>query len=73
MKATTILASSQVADGTPLVLEEHDGEHYLEIDGAQLMSTRASASEQEMADLTCRELPPKAKDCNRGRQGARVL
>lgn len=53
MKATTNLARSTAPDGTVLQLQEHDGEHYLKVDGVQLMSTRAAYSEQAMADLAC--------------------
>ncbi len=58
MKATTTLASVRTPDGALLVLQEHDGEHYLKVGGMPLMSTRAAASEQEMADFACGGLPP---------------
>ncbi len=53
MKATTTLATSVTPDGANLVLQEHDGEHYLKVGGVQLMSTRAASSEQQMAELAC--------------------
>ncbi len=52
MKATTTLATA-VVDGSQLVLQEHDGQYFLTIDGVTLMSTIASYSEQEMANLGC--------------------
>ncbi len=59
MKATTTLASCAAPDGTRLVLQEHDGEYFLKVDGVQLMSTTASLSEQVMAELACERLPAK--------------
>ena len=61
MKPTTTLASCLTPDGTPMVLQEHDGQHYLKIGGVQLMSTTASASEQKMAELACDSLPPRPR------------
>ena len=57
MKTTTTLATCTMPDGTKLVLQEHDGEHYLKVDGVQLMSTTANLSEQTMAELACANLP----------------
>lgn len=53
MKTTTTLARSTTPEGATLLLLEHDGDHYLKLDGVPLMSTRAAASEQQMADLAC--------------------
>jgi len=61
MKPTTTLATSQTKDGTPLVLQEHDGEYFLKIGGVSLMSTTASSSEQEMAQLACGGMHEKAR------------
>ena len=61
MKVTTTLASARTPDGALLLLQEHDGEHYLQVGGASLMSTRASASEQEMADFACAGLPARPR------------
>ena len=61
MKATTTLASCRTPDGALMVLQEHDGQHYLKIDGVQLMSTTASYSEQQMAELACAALPAKPR------------
>lgn len=59
MKTTTTLATATAPDGSVLLLQEHDGEHYLKVDGVPLMSTRAAASETMMADLAC------ARPCRR--------
>jgi len=61
MKITTTLAKCTTPDGTPMVLQEHDGQHYLKVGGVQLMSTTAYLSEQRMAELACVELPGKAR------------
>jgi spermidine synthase len=57
MKPTTTLATCRTPDGTQLVLQEHDGQHYLKVGGVQLMSTTASSSEQQMAEIACANLP----------------
>jgi spermidine synthase len=59
MKVTTTLATSHTPDGEPLILLEHDGQHYMKVGGVPLMSTNASSSEQQMADLACAKMPPK--------------
>jgi spermidine synthase len=61
MKITTTLATCRTKDGSVLVLQEHDGQHYLRVDGVQLMSTTASSSEQQMAEIACDRLPPKPR------------
>ena len=61
MKITTTLATCRAPDGTRLVLQEHDGQHYLKVDGVQLMSTTASSSEQQMADIACTNLPKRPR------------
>ena len=57
MKITTTLATCRTPDGAMLVLQEHDGQHYLKVGGVQLMSTTASSSEQQMAEIACAKLP----------------
>lgn len=57
MKPTTTLASCKTPDGAPMLLQEHDGQHFLKIGGVQLMSTTASSSEQQMAEIACGHLP----------------
>lgn len=61
MKATTTLDSCTLPDGTCLVLQEHDGEHYLKVDGVPLMNTNAHASEQLMAEVACHRLSAKPR------------
>ena len=61
MKITTTLASCRTPDGASLVLQEHDGQHYLKIGGVQLMSTTASSSEQQMAELACATMPARPR------------
>ena len=61
MKTTTTLATCRTPDGALMVLQEHDGHHFLKIGGVQLMSTTASASEQTLAELACAALPPKPR------------
>lgn len=61
MKATTTLASCRTPDGTLMVLQEHDGQHFLKVGGVQLMSTTASHSEQQMAELACTTLPARPR------------
>ena len=61
MKVTTTLASCHTPDGTLMVLQQHDGQHYLKIGGVPLMSTTASYSEQHMAELACSSLPAKPR------------
>ena len=55
MKATTTIASSTTPDGSKMLLQVHDGQHYLRINGVTLMATIASHSEQQMADAACEE------------------
>ena len=61
MKITTTLATSITPDGEPLILQEHDGQFFMKVRGVQLMSTNASSSEQQMADLACSNLPPRPR------------
>lgn len=56
MKITRTLATCTTPDGSKLTLHEHDGEYFLKVAGLQLMSTTASASEQQMAELSCARL-----------------
>jgi spermidine synthase len=61
VKITTTLATSTTPDGEPLILLEHDGHHFMKVRGVQLMSTNASSSEQQMAELACSNLPAGAR------------
>lgn len=61
MKPTETLATSETPDGEPLLLQKHDGEYHLKIGGITLMSTIASHSEMEMAELAAEILPPDSR------------
>ncbi len=61
MKITRTLATCKTPDGAQLTLHEHDGHHFLKVAGLQLMSTTASASEEQMAEISCANLPPKPR------------
>src|SRR5690606_8024917 len=65
MKPTERLAEATTPDGTRLTLLRHDGAYMLHADGKELMSTRRSHSEVELAELACRPLA--------GREAPRVL
>ena len=61
MKITRTLATSTSPDGERITLHEHDGHYFLKVAGLQLMSTTASSSEEQMAELSCVNLPPKPR------------
>jgi spermidine synthase len=61
MKPTVTLASTKTPDGAMLTLHSHDGHHFLKVAGLQLMSTTASSSEEQMAELACSHLPAKSR------------
>lgn len=61
MKITRTLATSTTPDGERITLHEHDGHHFLKVAGLQLMSTTASSSEEQMAELSCVNLPAKPR------------
>ena len=56
MKPYERLAEAAAPDGTVLTLYRHDGAYLLRIDGIELMSTRRSQSEVQLAELACRGL-----------------
>jgi spermidine synthase len=56
MKPFQTLASVRTDDGATLALLEHDGEHYLKLNGRQLMSSYATASELALAQHSCARL-----------------
>lgn len=56
MKPFTTIAQVRTPDGAQLALLEHDGEHYLKLNGRQLMSTYATASELALAQHSCARL-----------------
>jgi spermidine synthase len=61
MKITRTLATSTSPDGERITLHEHDGHFFLKVAGLQLMSTTASSSEEQMAELSCAKLPGKPR------------
>jgi spermidine synthase len=65
MKPHERLADVTAPDGTHLVLVRHDGDYYLRANGVELMSTRRSHSEEELATIACGPIAD--------RRGARVL
>jgi spermidine synthase len=60
MKSSVVLAECTTPGGARLSLHEHDGHHSLRVGGRELMSSRASASEERMAELACEKLGMKA-------------
>lgn len=56
MKPFNTLAQVRTPDGATLALLEHDGEHYLKLNGRQLMSSYATASELALAQHSCARL-----------------
>lgn len=56
MKPFRNLAQTTTADGTNFTLHEHDGEFFFKINGLQLMSTTATSSELQLADVACTRL-----------------
>ena len=56
MKPSVTLAQTRTPAGGQLTLQEHDGEHYLKINGKQLMSTTATTSELLLARVSCEPL-----------------
>jgi spermidine synthase len=57
------LAETLTPDGSRLSLHEHDGEYFLKLNGRQLMSTTATASELLLAQLPCDGLRGRADTC----------
>jgi spermidine synthase len=58
MKPRTTLATTQLSDGTPLVLQEHDGRHYLLVQGQQIAGPATQGAEEELARLACAPFRP---------------
>jgi spermidine synthase len=53
MKPTVVLAEATTPEGAVLTLLEHDGNYFLQADGAQLMTSFAHGSEEELARMAC--------------------
>jgi spermidine synthase len=60
MKPLRTLAETRTPDGSRLTLHEHDGDMLLKLDGRQVMSSAASASEARLAEIACDFYPPLA-------------
>lgn len=58
MKPRTTLAETQLADGSTLALQEHDGRLSLQVHGQQICGPATRASEQELARLACAPFRP---------------
>lgn len=58
MKPRVILEQSTLPDGSEIILHEHDGRHYLTIDGIQTAGPSTRVSEFEMAALACSPFRP---------------
>ncbi len=58
MKPRTTLAEATLPDGSPLVLQEHDGRHYLLVQGQQIAGPATRAAEEEAARLACAPFRP---------------
>jgi len=53
MKKWTAVETALMPDGKTISLNEHDGNYFIRVDGADLMSTRRHASEERVAELAC--------------------
>jgi len=53
MKKWTCVETALMPDGKTISLIEHDGNYFVRVDGADLMSTRRHASEEKIAELAC--------------------
>ncbi|HEX4135413.1 MAG TPA: hypothetical protein VHY84_12440 [Bryobacteraceae bacterium] len=53
MKKWTSVETALTPDGKTISLNEHDGNYFIRVDGADLMSTRRHASEEKIAELAC--------------------
>ena len=53
MKKWTSIETALMPDGKTISLNEHDGNYFIRVDGADLMSTRRHASEEKIAELAC--------------------
>lgn len=58
MKPRINLAETTFDDGTPLVLQEHDGRRYLLVQGQQICGPSTRAAEEELAKLTAAPFRP---------------
>src|SRR5437016_11530081 len=56
MKPFRTLAETITPDGARFTLHEHDGDHFMKLNGRQLMSTTSTTSEILLAKLACENL-----------------
>ncbi len=61
MKKRNILEQTITPDGSRLTLSEHDGHYALTVNGRELMSTRHTYSEQQLAVVACEPLRERAE------------
>ncbi len=58
MKPRINLAETTLPDGSPLVLQEHDGRRYLIVQGQQICGPASRAAEEELAKLAAAPFRP---------------
>jgi spermidine synthase len=58
MKPHRTLAETRTPDGSRLTLHEHDGDISMKLNGRQVMSSAATASEIQLAEIACDVHPP---------------
>lgn len=58
MKPRITLAETKLPDQSTLVLQEHDGRHYLIVGGQQVAGPATRAAEEELARLACAPFRP---------------
>jgi hypothetical protein len=58
MKPRITLAETKLPDQSTLVLQEHDGRHYLIVGGQQIAGPATRAAEEELARLACAPFRP---------------
>lgn len=58
MKPRNTLAETTLPDGSPLILQEHDGRHYLLVHGQQICGPASRATEEELAKLAAAPFRP---------------
>jgi spermidine synthase len=58
MKPRITLAETSLPDGTTLALQDHDGRHYLMVQGQQIAGPATRAAEEELAKLACAPFRP---------------
>lgn len=58
MKPRLTLAETMLADGSALTLQEHDGRHYLLVEGRQICGPATRAAEEELARLAAAPFRP---------------